>query len=741
MKIKTRVVSLISGVLIVTIVIFAVSLGFFVRKLFLERSIHVAEQYVITITQSVATHVASVEAQADAFARALINYPDVPEERRGWLEYQLRHASYGQEYIDGVWAVFLPNVVDNMDAEFVGDAGNFGDDIGRIQIYAKDGDAVWLGASSVNIDKHQVIQDSIENRRTHIISRLQQGFNPTVNIARTGVAIIVPIEDEITHRVYGVLGIDVSLDFLFRPFYQFSSPIEVDRYIAVNEKMTVLMHSDRDRIGYHLSEFLSENYLSFVASSVANPDIKSNQTFFFRYKQVDMNGSGRMKEFYNFFSPIDLPSEEFRWVAGVVISKESLLTDYPQIVISLFWGVFVGVVVIILLLAGLMTAILLRLNRMTKVVSMVAGGGDLTRRVEITGKDEVSQLSHSFNKFSNTLQEIVGAVKENSRDLDGNSAYLTKEVNQAKLNVDELQHVMNNLSLALSEQRRTINQSGDLADHLHDDISRIEQLAVTQATGTTQSSAAIEQMVSSIGSVEKIVNTMADQYQKLYNAGAEGRNKQKIVRDRIKEVVKGSAKLQEANNIIEEIANQTNLLAMNAAIEAAHAGDVGKGFAVVADEIRNLAESAAEQSKSIGSELRTVHETIALIENASSDSSRTYTMVFDSISELSNLVQQIQDSMRKQSLGSQDILQGLKRVTQSSQDVKDAVLVLYEGSKGVVGVVDAISEEMNGSADTLQSLLVDTKNTVEKTDQLVRLTRDNNDRIREVMGLMKKFKV
>lgn len=99
--------------------------------------------------------------------------------------------------------------------------------------------------------------------------------------------------------------------------------------------------------------------------------------------------------------------------------------------------------------------------------------------------------------------------------------------------------------------------------------------------------------------------------------------------------------LQDANTAIANIAEQTNLLAMNAAIEAAHAGEAGKGFAVVADEIRKLSETSTDQSKTIGSELQKIQETIQDVVNVSNETNTAFAAIERSIAETSQIVEQI----------------------------------------------------------------------------------------------------
>ncbi|NIZ40262.1 methyl-accepting chemotaxis protein [Entomospira entomophila] len=751
MKIRTRAVLFISLTLILSIGVLTFSTVEIVRNMIKNRSLDSGQQYVSLLSAAVGEQWVTVEVELFIIQIGLTTaYLQDPMERREWVGQFFRPVSMGLDNFDGVWAIFLPNALDGMDDDFVGDSKNFGDNKGRVQIYSSRGEVSFLGARFEDVEKHQRINLVIDEGEAQTTSRYYSDFDESVNIARTKYALILPIQDMMTKEIYGVVGMEVGEEFLFLPFTRFQPPMPTYTYVVAtnSERLRVLKHSDPAiEAGTPLTGRLTQDEISSILKNVAsNPD----NTPFYMYRSMETlsalagNIQSNYQAHYTFFAQVNLPgdNQSREWIVFYSVTESDILVGLAGLKKGLAIGVLALLGLMIIVVIFLITVILNSLAKTSQAIAIVAaGGGDLTRRVEVKGNDELAELAGNFNVFTEKLQTIIGTIKTNSGRLSETSELLNQEMDKAKSGLGEIKETVTTLVDSVDQQMDTLEQSNQTVDLLVSSIGGLDALVVSQVTGITQSSAAIEEMVSSINSVNRIVNDMAYQYQKLHAAGEDGKEKQQLVRERIKEVVKGSVKLQEANSIIEEIANQTNLLAMNAAIEAAHAGDVGKGFAVVADEIRNLAESAAEQSKSIGLELSTVHETIASIEQASDESESAYTEVFGAIDGMSILVNQVQSAMQEQSVGSEEVLRSLKMITQSSQDVKEAAAHMRNNSMDITTVMRELTHEMQGEKKNVTTVAQVTDVVMQTTNQLALLVLDNDKRTNDVSVLMENFKV
>ncbi|MCL2232557.1 MAG: PAS domain-containing methyl-accepting chemotaxis protein [Treponema sp.] len=192
-----------------------------------------------------------------------------------------------------------------------------------------------------------------------------------------------------------------------------------------------------------------------------------------------------------------------------------------------------------------------------------------------------------------------------------------------------------------------------------------------QAAAVTESAAAIEEMVANIQSVTSVLTKNADQVQELQSASEVGNNGINEVVADIRGIAAESESLLEINSVMANIANQTNLLSMNAAIEAAHAGEAGRGFAVVADEIRKLAESSSKQSKTISSVLKTIKASIDKITKSAENVLNRFDTIDGGIKTVAEQERGVLNAMEEQKQGSEQVLQAIGQVSDITQRVKN----------------------------------------------------------------------
>ena len=221
-------------------------------------------------------------------------------------------------------------------------------------------------------------------------------------------------------------------------------------------------------------------------------------------------------------------------------------------------------------------------------------------------------------------------------------------------------------------------------EQITNNIDKLNGHVESQTASVSKSSSAIEQMIANINSVTSTLAKNARNVQELLEASEVGRTGLQDVAADIQTIARESEGLLEINAVMENIASQTNLLSMNAAIEAAHAGEAGKGFAVVADEIRKLAEGSSEQSKTISDVLKKIKNSIDKITRSTNAVLEKFEAIDGGVKTVSEQTENIRNAMEEQSAGSRQILEVIGQLNEITRLVKGGSEEMLEGSKEVI---------------------------------------------------------
>ncbi len=354
------------------------------------------------------------------------------------------------------------------------------------------------------------------------------------------------------------------------------------------------------------------------------------------------------------------------------------------------------------------------------IEKIAAGNADLTQKVEIKSNNEIGKLGESFNRFMEKLHDIVSQVKASKNDLQLAKKDLQNSIDENASSVNLIVEDINKIDGQVISQANSVEETGGAIEQISSNIDSLNHMINSQSAAVTEASVAVEEMIGNIGSVNKSVVLMADSFEELTREANEGISKQTNVNTRILDIDTQSKTLQDANKVISAIASQTNLLAMNAAIEAAHAGDAGRGFSVVADEIRKLSETSSGQTKKIREELKKIQSSINDVVEASKASAASFGIVNDKISETHQLVMQIQSAMDEQQSGSKQIGNALRTMNDTTVEVKESSKEMGNGSrlileqvrqlKDATGAIKKTMSEITGNA----GLIKDTSSKLEE---------------------------
>jgi len=659
------------------------------------------------------------------------DYESIPaEERRDRFDDMLRSALNSQPDFVRIFSVWKPNALDGMDSRYIGRPGStatgqyamtWGRDTGRIEARPTHD----LEESMSYIAGPNARKDRLDNPVLLTVN------GKDMYTVKMGSPIINPRTNEVVGTVTCLVTIDALQPLVENTIKDYD---EIALMVIYSDNGLIMGHFIPDRIGKNTMDVDVEvganqaallkaiNEGKSFSGYTYDPTLKTN--VYFEMQSCEIGDSGET------WSVLVGTTESY------ALKEVSAMTGFT-VVLALI-AIAAAIVIVYFVISGTTKPIV----RVADTLKDIAEGeGDLTRTIVVNSKDEVGDLALYFNKTLEKIRNMIIHIKKETdglseigNDLSSSMTETAAAINQITANIQSIKGRVINQSASVTQTNATIEQ-------VISNINKLNSHVENQSSNISQASSAIEQMVANIGSVTKTLVSNADNVVILKEASEVGRNGLQEMAADIHEIAVESEDLLKINSVMKNIASQTNILSMNAAIEAAHAGDAGRGFSVVAEEIRKLAESSSRQSRTIGNALNKIKGSIDKISVSTINVLGKFQAIDSGVRTVAEQENNIRSAMEEQGEGSKQILEGVSNVNGITRQVKGGSLEMLVGSKEVMNEshnLEKVTQEITSGMNEMASGADQVNIAVHQVNEI---SIKNREGIKTLMQEVSRFKV
>jgi methyl-accepting chemotaxis protein len=408
---------------------------------------------------------------------------------------------------------------------------------------------------------------------------------------------------------------------------------------------------------------------------------------------------------------------------------------------AVFLVMMTVIAVIFIVFCVFITVFLKPMSYIVQTLDQISTDWDMTRRLKLQQQDELGTLGEFFNLTFEKMRELLVGIKGKTFTLLDTGDELASYMSKTEEDIGKINSNIQGIRGQVLTQADKVNSAAGSMEHIMNGLDKLNDHIAVQADNVSQSSSAIEEMLANIQSVTQTLVKNAANITSLAESSDAGRADLQKVSTDIQEIARESEGILEINSVMQNIASQTNLLSMNAAIEAAHAGESGKGFAVVADEIRKLAENSGKQSKTISAVLKKIKASIDTITKSTSVVLERFSTIENEVETVSNQETQIRNAMEEQGVGSRSILEAITQLNSVTGLVRKTSSDMAAESKEVQNQSKDLKQITAEVADSMDEMTSSVEQITGAVMRVKEISDENKDNITTLSKDITRFKV
>ncbi len=444
--------------------------------------------------------------------------------------------------------------------------------------------------------------------------------------------------------------------------------------------------------------------------------------------------------------------EPFDWVVGTgnyIDQIEVLLSDIDaanrtrlsRIVYSMIAASLVAVIVFFVVIFLIGRRLMRPLSHVSGALNEIAAGAaDLTQRLPVNGTDEVGQVARSFDGFIESLQVMIAGMKESVGTLKNLGTDLATNMNETAAAVNQITANIESVTRQVDNQGGQVTSTAASVEELTRNIDALNEQVEREAATIDRTAETINKMLGGVESILATSGNTREQIHALRERIDDGNNAAEEMQTAVEKMTNRSRSLQEANSFVVNIAAQTNLLAMNAAIEAAHAGESGRGFSVVAEEIRKLADQSSTQSRRIADEIKGMESDIETSVGRTNQTKELLGKVDGTIREVEDVFARLSGEIELQGQHGREIRGAMNELNEIARTVQVGASEMSSANRQILQVVSELSEATAAMRSSMEEIVAGTREINISITNVNEMSNANRETIGEIEHRVTRFR-